>query len=53
MTDEYNDFPTEANRLIMEMARGNVVLAADKFSERIANMWQSLSTSSKRVLPFA
>lgn len=53
MTDEYNDFPTEANRLIMEMARGNVVLAADKFSERIADMWQSLSTSSKRVLPFA
>ena len=53
MTDEYNDFPTTSNRVVMELARRNVVVAAEKLSEKLTSIYEELSTSSKRVLPFA
>ena len=53
MTDEYNDFPTTANHVVMELARRNVVVAAERLSEKLTSMYEELSASSKRVLPFS
>lgn len=53
MTDEYRDYPSTSNRVVMELARRNVVVAAEQLSDRLASMYSELSTSSKRVLPFA
>lgn len=49
-TDEYNDYPTPENQVIMEMSRSNVALFAQKLADKLSELYDKLSISSKRVL---
>lgn len=51
-TDEYNDFPSDTNRVIMEMARNNVLLAANKISQYLSSKYDELSHRAKDIFTF-
>ena len=53
LTDEFNDFPSEGNKVNMEIARLAVVLAAQRLSEVLVEAYGKLSSSSKRAFPFS
>lgn len=50
MTDEANDFPTPTNILLMELARNNVLVKVQEFADKVSERYNSLPSSSKRVL---
>lgn len=51
-TDEYNDFPSDTNRVIMEMARNNVLLAANKIAVCLSEKYDGLSKRAKDIFTF-
>lgn len=52
MTDEFNDFPNDKNKVVMEMARNNVVLGAYKLADHLCLLYEDISVRSKKMFTF-
>lgn len=53
LTEEFNDFPSEGNKVNMELARLEVVAASQRLSEFLSEAYSKLSASSKRAFRFS
>lgn len=51
-TDEYNDYPTDSNRVVMEMARQNVLHCAFGVAELLSNDYEKLTRRTKDSFTF-
>ena len=52
-TDDFNAQPTTSNRVVMKMARGNVVKGAERIGNRLYNFYDKLlSKESKKIFSF-
>lgn len=52
MTDEFNDFPNDKNKVIMEMARNNVLVGAYELADKLCEQYDGISVRSKKMLTF-
>ena len=52
MTDEYNEYPSEKNRVVMELARQNVLHAAFGLAEMLTDKYNQLPHRAQEVFTF-
>ena len=51
-TDEYNDYPSDTNRVVMEMARQNVLHCSFGVAEILSDEYDKLSRRTKDYFTF-
>lgn len=51
-TDEYNDYPSDSNRVVMEMARQNVLHCVFGVAEILSDEYDKLSRRTKDYFTF-
>lgn len=52
MTDEYNDYPCDKNRVVMELARQNVLHAAFGLAELLTDKYSQMPQRAQEVFTF-